>query len=107
MLSKTFSAKGFDPNQVLTLTIVKVVAEEVGQDREIKPVIYVKEDTRGLVVNRTNYDRFAKATGTSNTDNWIGVRFELSYDAGVQFGGKEVGGLRVKPLKGAAGGKKD
>lgn len=101
LLSKTFAAQSFPHDLVLTLTITKVQAEEVGQDKEVKPVAYFKEDPRGLVLNKTNYGRLARALGSTDVDRWVGVRIELSYDPSVQFGGKEVGGLRVKPLTAA------
>ncbi len=98
LLSKTFSAQSFPHDQTLTLTLIKVIAEEVGSDKEVKPVAYFKEDPRGLVLNKTNYGRLAKALGSTDVDRWVGTRIELSYDPGVTFGGKEVGGLRVKPI---------
>lgn len=106
LLSRTFSAASFPHDLVLNLTITKVVAEEVGRDKEIKPVAYFKEDTRGLVLNKTNYGVLAEALGSTDTDRWVGTRVELSYNPEVQFGGKTVGGLRIKPLRNAPAPKK-
>ncbi len=97
-LEKTFKSDTFPDDVTLTLELEDVVAQEVGKDKETKPVAYFKGEPRGLVLNVTNYKVLTKAHGNPDTDSWIGAKIELWKDPSITFGGKETGGLRVKVL---------
>jgi len=65
-----------------------------------------------MVLNSTNIQLLAKACESEDTDDWIGKKVIIYSDPNVSFGGKLVGGLRVKlPIKkktlAPAGGKFD
>jgi hypothetical protein len=60
----------------LTHTVRKVVMEEVGQDRQEKPVVYFTKIRPGLVLNRTNAARLAASLG-DETDGWAGKTITL------------------------------
>ncbi len=82
--------------QDVTVTIDSMKIEEVGMDRETKPVLSFKDAKKGLVLNMTNYDTIALAYG-EETDNWCNQKITL-YGAQAQFGGKIVDCIRVRPL---------
>ena len=50
-----------------------------------------------LILNATNIRRLAAIFGTTNTRQWKG-QVTLYVDENVEFGGKPVGGIRVRPV---------
>lgn len=79
-----------------TFTIIKETAQEIGQDKDVKSVLYFEEDPRGFVLNKTNYGVLTEAFGSADTDKWIGGKITLSFDPDVKFGGRKVGGIAVE-----------
>ena len=63
---------------------------------ENKWVIYFNEFEKGMVLNSTNIQALAKATGSDDTDDWKGKEVIVYVDPTVGYGGKVTGGLRVK-----------
>ena len=86
--------------QEVTVTIAGLDIEEVGMDRETKPVLSFKDEKKGLVLNMTNYDAIAEAYD-EQTDNWPGKKIIL-YPDKARFGGKIVDCVRVKPAEATA-----
>ena len=78
----------------IAVTISKVTIEEVGDDQ--KPVAHFKNAEKGLVLNRTNWDRVAYIASNDDSDAWPGVRIAL-YTELVSFGGKTGPAVRVRP----------
>jgi hypothetical protein len=78
------------------VTVSKVDMEDIGDDR--KPVVYFVGKEKGLVLNRTNWDRIGIAAGTDETDEWPGVKVQL-YTEPVTFNGKTAPAIRVKAVK--------
>ena len=78
-----------------TLTINDVLIERMGDDEEVKPVLYFQEDARGLVLNRTNAGIIEKLLGTSETDEWLGRQITI-FPTQVDFGGKTTEAIRVR-----------
>jgi len=76
-------------------TIEKIRLEEIGRDRDQKPVIYFEEFSKGLVCNKTNARVIARGFGSEEFDDWIGQRI-LLYRAEVEFQGELVEAIRVK-----------
>lgn len=74
--------------------IDRVQTEELGRDRETKPILYFQGKSKGMVLNRTNAMVIAAAYG-DDTENWTGAEIEL-YAAIVEMGGKQMEGLRVR-----------
>jgi hypothetical protein len=72
----------------------RVEIEEVGRQRDEKPVLYFKGESRGLVLNKTNKNVIAKAYG-KETDGWTGKEIVL-FHAMVDFGGEMVESIRVR-----------
>jgi hypothetical protein len=49
-----------------------------------------------MLCNKTNRQRLMAITGTSNTDLMIGAQVWVYFDQFVEYGGKMVGGIRLK-----------
>lgn len=69
---------------------------------EMKWVLNFNEVDKPLVLNRTNSELIAMFTGERNSDNWGGFKVVLYDDPSISYGGKLVGGIRVRAPKGAA-----
>jgi hypothetical protein len=78
----------------LVYTIRKVVLEEVGQDRQAKPVVYFRQAQLGLVLNRTNAARLSASLG-DETDEWVGKTITLETEQ-VPMRGQLVNSIRVR-----------
>ena len=93
-----------DVSDDMLLTIKSINRETVGndEDAEEKYILYFKELDKGLVLNKTNIQMAAKATGEDDSDNWPGKKIVLYFDESVQYAGKVVGGLRLRAARKAA-----
>lgn len=69
--------------------------EEIGKNKEQKPVIQFKESERGMVCNKTNWNTIVKVTGSEESDNWTGKQIGL-YRTEVQYGDEMVESIRIK-----------
>lgn len=78
------------------LTITRVEIEEVGRNKEEKPVVYFKEAKKALTLNKTNWGAIEKALGSDDTDEWAGGRITL-YPSETSFDGETVDCIRVRP----------
>ena len=89
-----------------TVTIMRLDQQDVSMENEpesMKWTIYFKEFDKGMVLNWTNMQLIARATGSEETDDWVGKQIELYDDPNVSFGGKLTGGIRVRvPYQGTA-----
>lgn len=95
--------KQSDVEEEREVTIVKVgkinVARE-DQEPEMKWAIRFQEFKKPMVLNSTNIQLLAKACASEDSDDWTGKKVIIYSDPNVSFGGKLVGGLRVKvPVK--------
>lgn len=82
----------------LRLTIASVAMEELtnGDEKETKPVMSFRENgSKKMVLNNTNWILLEESFG-DESDNWIGQKIELYLDPSIMFGGKRVGGVRVR-----------
>src|SRR5262245_13328279 len=81
------------------LTIQRGDKEEMGQDdeREENYVLYFQECKKGLVLKPTNIQQLHTLFGTDEMDRWVGRKICLYVDPTVQFRGKLVGGIRIRP----------
>lgn len=75
-------------------TIKNVVLEEVGREREERPVLYFRGKEKGLVLNKTNANTIAALFG-DDTDDWVGGEVTL-FEAQVEYQGKMTPSIRVK-----------
>ena len=82
--------------QLVTIARVdETTFEDEGGERK-KLVVYFEEFENGLVCNATNTRRLTRACGGWDTDKWPGKRAILYVDEDVEFGGRIVGGIRVR-----------
>ncbi len=56
-------------------------------------------DRNPLCLNWTNLQLIARIANDENSDNWPGTKIVLYDDPNVSFGGKIVGGIRVRAPK--------
>lgn len=87
----------------MTLTIGQVLQEGVESDGEMKQkaVMYFHEpDAKPWIINAGNWMTIEDAYG-EESDDWHDKPIELFVDPSVMFGGKRVGGVRVRIPSGA------
>jgi hypothetical protein len=66
------------------------------QPEEVKWIMYFREYQKALVLNNTNIQLLVHATGSDDTDDWAGKEVVLYVDPNVSYGGKLIGGLRIR-----------
>jgi hypothetical protein len=79
------------------VTISNVAMEKLGSDTRM--ILYFQGKQKGMVCNKTNAMNIAMMYG-EDTDGWLGKSVTL-FSAWVDFQGKSVQGLRVRPGNGA------
>jgi len=87
----------------LILTIKGFTRETLKSDDgdEEKTVLYFVEAVKPMVVNRTNSQLIAVATGAKTAGEAKGKQIVVYNDPTVGFGGKITGGIRIKKIAGA------
>lgn len=70
-----------------------------GDPTDEKWIIHFKELDKPLVLNSTNGQLIAMATGSENSEDWNGKQIVLYNDPNVSFQGKLTGGIRVRAAK--------
>lgn len=88
------------------LTIASCEQMNVGKDdgpKEMKWCLTFEDgDTKPMVLNKTNAELIGMISGERNSDNWGGVRIVAFDDPSISYGGKLVGGIRVRAPRGPA-----
>lgn len=88
---------------VVTITgIEQVNVAKEGAPEEMKWAMHVKEFDKAMVLNSTNGQLIAQALKSDESDEWTGKQIILYDDPSVSFGGKLVGGIRVRAVPKAA-----
>ena len=90
-----------DVDEEAHVTIVKVGKANVARENdepEFKWLIKFQEFPKPMVLNSTNIKRLARACASEDTDDWAGKSVILYVDHDVEFGGKVVGGLRIRAI---------
>lgn len=84
------------------MTIRKLTQENVakeGVEPEMKWCLHFDESDKPLVLNSTNAQLIAVITQEEDTDNWTDHKIVLYDDPSISFGGKLVGGIRIRAAK--------
>jgi hypothetical protein len=81
--------------------VKKDVAAE-GAPPEFKWCATFRELEKPLVMNITNAQICEQVFGSDDTDDWIGKQIVLYVDPNVSYGGKIVGGIRMRKPKNQA-----
>lgn len=87
------------------LTITECVQQNVAKESdkpEMKWCLFFAEEEKGMVLNKTNAELIAQFSGERNSDNWGGIKIVAYDDPSISFGGKLVGGIRVRAPRGKA-----
>lgn len=66
---------------------------------EMKWCLHFVETEKPVVLNRINSELVAQITGERNSDDWGGHKVVLYSDPTIAFGGKLVGGIRIRAPK--------
>lgn len=65
---------------------------------EKKLIMHFVGKDKALILNRTNCESLEEITGTDDYGSWVGRTIVLFTDPTVKFGGKTVGGLRIRAV---------
>jgi len=84
--------------QKVAVQITKVQDEQVGREKQEKPVAYFKGKQKGLVLNNTNRKQIAALTGTPDMDAWVGVSIGL-YETETEMDGETVACIRIAAVQ--------
>ncbi len=83
-------------NRTIKLKIDKVIFEEIGQNKDKKPVMYFADVKKGLVLNKTNATTIGAAHG-DQMEGWAGKEIEL-FSTMVPYQGQNVAAIRVRAV---------
>jgi len=84
------------PCEIEAVLIYDEVLFDGGRKEKNVPTLKFKDKQKQLVLRTsTNRKTLVRMFG-SDTKKWIGQRIEIYFDAAVKFGGKAVGGIRIK-----------
>ena len=83
-------------NRTIKLKIDKVIFEEIGQDKDKKPVMYFQKVPKGLVLNKTNATTIGSIHG-QELEGWTGKEIEI-FEQMVPFNGQNVAAIRVRAV---------
>ena len=56
----------------------------------------IVDDDQKLLLNKENTRTLIEGFGTQETDEWVNRSFEAYFEPNVSFGGKRVGGIRLR-----------
>lgn len=85
-----------DPLIVTVGKVGKINIAKEGDAPEHKWAVRFKEFQKPMLLNSTNIKLLEMACGSDDTDDWAGKEIVVYNDEGVSFGGKIVGGLRIR-----------
>ena len=77
----------------------KVNVAKEGAEPEMRYALYFKGVDKPMTLNVTNGNIIAAITGSADFDDWINKFIVLYRDPNISFGGKMVGGIRVRAPK--------
>ncbi len=83
-------------NRTVKVKIDKVVFEEIGQEKDKKPVMYFADVKKGLVLNKTNATTIGSVHG-QEIEGWTGREIEL-FTQMVPFNGQNVAAIRCRAV---------
>lgn len=80
----------------------RVVVEADGEEEEKVAMFFTDDNLKPMLLNVTNKNRLKIATGAKTTDDVKGKTINVYNDPYVEFGGKVVGGLRIREAQAGA-----
>jgi hypothetical protein len=98
--SKFLKKEDVDPPVLATIAGIKRVnVAKEGAEPEMKWSASFEQLDKPLVLNSTNLQIIAQVCGSDDSEEWVGHKIVLFHDPNVSFGGKLVGGIRVRAPK--------
>jgi len=91
---KYYSSKTGDVNVDVAVTIADIEMEEVGAQKEIKPVLYFSDSPKALILNKTNVNSLTEWFG-DETKDWQDKQIILYKDK-TMFQGKNSDCIRLR-----------
>jgi len=88
-----------DISEPVDKELLWVKDEEVtapGKDTATRLVAYFEGLAKGLVLNTANCDTLLEITGIEDPNLWRDIAVQLYVDPDVKYGGKKVGGIRIR-----------
>jgi hypothetical protein len=98
MLNSFLTKDDFPSPALATITSLVQTTLQGAEGPEAKWTAIFAEFDRGLLLNRTNIRTLADFLG-NDTGTWIGKKIVVYTDPTVSFGGRTVGGIRVRAPK--------
>jgi hypothetical protein len=98
----TYLKKEDLPETGVLLTIAECASENIAPEdkpREMKWVLRFVGDVKPLILNKVNITRLTAAFKSNDSDQWLGKQIVAYSDPDVEFGGKLVGGVRLRAKK--------
>ncbi len=83
-------------NRTIKLKMDNVTFEEIGQEKDKKPVLFFAEVKKGLVLNKTNATTIGAVHG-QEFEGWTGKEIEL-FEQMVPYQGQNVPSIRVRAV---------
>ena len=87
-----------DLKEAKVVNVIEVWSEAVLNANRKKLVMAFQELEKPLILNKTNIKRMVRIFGASDTSAWRGP-LTIYVEQGVEYGGRVVGGIRVKPAE--------
>ena len=94
--------QGKTPRVVIASVEMEDVKDNDSGKTEKKLIAHFVGKDKALILNRTNCETLEDITGTDDYASWTGHAVVLWTDPTVKFGGKTVGGLRIRAVQAAA-----
>ena len=85
-----------DPIDTELLWVKEEKVTAPGKGAKTRLVAYFNGLSKGLVLNTANCEILAEMTGTDDHNEWNDVELQLYVDPDVKYGGKKIGGIRIR-----------
>ena len=85
-----------EPLDTALLWIKEEKVTAPGKGTNTRLVAYFESLSKGLVLNKANAETLAKLTGTDDYEKWADTPVQLWVDPDVTYGGKKIGGIRIR-----------
>ena len=85
-----------DPLDTELLWVKEEKVTTPGKGTHTRLVAYFEGLSKGLVLNTANCETLVEITGTDDPNEWKDVELQLYVDPDVTYGGKKIGGIRIR-----------
>jgi len=85
-----------DPLNTELLWVKEEKVTAPGKGTTTRLVAYFEGLSKGLVLNTANCETLFEITETDDPNEWNDVAIQLYVDPDVKYGGKKIGGIRIR-----------